>query len=182
LLQSSCTLSLLHRTEHCDKWLRVCQKVGSLGAADGQFNFQESTDVYGPLAGIAVDSSGNMYVTDQGNSRIQKFDSNGNFLTKWGSHGTGDGQFNHPNGVAVEKTGNVYVADFENGRIQVFAPSTKINNVQTNHPAIAESVGKPQTTNHPPDAFNQTVVVDNPETRTIDLKGIHKAQLPYTTH
>ena len=39
--------------------------------------------------GIATDSSGNVYVADMDNNRIQKFDSNGNFITKWGSHGTG---------------------------------------------------------------------------------------------
>ena len=43
--------------------------------------------------GVAVDSSGNVYVADSGNNRIQKFDSNGTFITKWGSTGTADGQF-----------------------------------------------------------------------------------------
>ena len=34
--------------------------------------------------GIAVDSSGNVYVADADNNRIQKFNSNGTFITKWG--------------------------------------------------------------------------------------------------
>jgi len=37
---------------------------------------------------IAVDSSGNVYVAEQGNFRIQKFDSQGNFITSWGSAGS----------------------------------------------------------------------------------------------
>jgi len=53
--------------------------------------------------------------------RIQKFDSNGSFLTAWGSAGSGDGQFNSPGGVAVEGGGSVYVADAGNYRIQKFA-------------------------------------------------------------
>jgi len=53
--------------------------------------------------------------------RIQKFDSNGTFLTAWGSAGSGDGQFNSPGGVAVEGGGSVYVADAGNYRIQKFA-------------------------------------------------------------
>ncbi|MGA9154833.1 MAG: SBBP repeat-containing protein [Candidatus Nitrosopolaris sp.] len=35
--------------------------------------------------GFAVDSAGNIYVADSGNDRIQKFDSNGTFITKWGA-------------------------------------------------------------------------------------------------
>lgn len=50
---------------------------------------------------IAVDSSGNVYVAEQGNFRIQKFDSQGNFITSWGSAGTGDDQFLDPHSLAV---------------------------------------------------------------------------------
>jgi hypothetical protein len=62
------------------------------------------------------------------NNRIQKFDSNGKFITKYGSMGTGDGQFNGPGpdgGASVGSSGNVYVADTYNDRIQAFAPYTK---------------------------------------------------------
>ena len=70
--------------------------------------------------GVAVDSSGNVYVADTNNNRIQKFDSSGTFITKWGSSGTGDGQFEYPTGIAVDSSGNVYVADTDNHRIQKF--------------------------------------------------------------
>jgi DNA-binding beta-propeller fold protein YncE len=43
-----------------------------------------------------------------------------NFITKWGSRGTEDGQFFHPGAVAVDSSGNVYVADELNHRIQKF--------------------------------------------------------------
>jgi len=41
------------------------------------------------------------------------------FVTKWGTHGSGDGQFNAPIDVAVGSSG-VYVVDIWNNRIQVF--------------------------------------------------------------
>ncbi len=84
--------------------------MGSNGSGDGQFGTQ----------GIAVTANGLVYVADQSNDRIQRFDEDGNFQTRWGSEGTGDGQFEHPGGVAVAPTGLVYVADTYNGRIQRF--------------------------------------------------------------
>ena len=48
------------------------------------------------------------------------FAASGDFILKWGSSGSGDGQFNAPYGVAVDSNGNVYVADTSNHRIQVF--------------------------------------------------------------
>ncbi len=84
---------------------------GSYGSGDGQFNY--------PL-GVAVDSSGNVYVADAYNDRIQKFNGSGSFIVKWGTYGSGDGQFNYPGGVAVDSSGNVYVADWGNDRIQKF--------------------------------------------------------------
>lgn len=84
---------------------------------------------YGPnnatsieVAGIATDTSGNVYVADGSNNRIQKFTSNGTFLTEWGELGTGPGQFNSPAGITLDATGNyVFVSDYYNARIQVFA-------------------------------------------------------------
>ena len=70
---------------------------------------------------VAVDSSGNVYVADTWNNRIQKFTSTGTFITKWGSSGSGDGQFSFPVGVAVDSSDNVYVADEYNYRIQKFS-------------------------------------------------------------
>jgi DNA-binding beta-propeller fold protein YncE len=84
---------------------------GSWGSGNGQFDWP---------SGVAVDSSGNVYVADTGNNRIQKFTSAGAFITQWGSYGSGNGQFDWPAGVAVDSTGNVYVADTLNIRIQKF--------------------------------------------------------------
>ncbi len=91
-------------------------KWGSLGSGDGQFY---------AAVGVAVDGSGNVYVTDSCNARVQKFDSSGAFLTKWGSPGTGDGQFGQcgQNKIAVDGSGNVYVADPGNSRVQKFDSS-----------------------------------------------------------
>ena len=41
-------------------------------------------------------------------------------VTKWGTQGTGDGQFQMPGGVPVASNGSVYVADVNNRRIQKF--------------------------------------------------------------
>jgi DNA-binding beta-propeller fold protein YncE len=57
---------------------------------------------------------------DVGNNRIQKFDNNGNFISMWGSKGSGAGQFDRPWGVAFDSSGNVYVTDQRNNRIQKF--------------------------------------------------------------
>ena len=86
-------------------------KWGSEGMGDGQFD--------SPI-GIAVDSSGYIYVADMYNHRIQKFDSDGNFLNKWGSLGNGDGQFERPYYIAVDSSDHVYVVDTWNHRIQKF--------------------------------------------------------------
>ncbi len=86
-------------------------KWGSQGSGDGQFVYPH---------GIAIDSSGNVYVADSGNSRIQKFTSDGTFITKWGTEGLGDGQFYEPTAVAVDSSGNVYVTDVSLHRIQKF--------------------------------------------------------------
>lgn len=74
----------------------------------------------GPIRpiGMALDSQGNIYISDDQNYRIEKFDSTGKFLTKFGSSGSGDGQFLQPRHIAIDDQGNIYVADFGNDRVQ----------------------------------------------------------------
>jgi DNA-binding beta-propeller fold protein YncE len=88
-------------------------REGIQGSGDGQFS--------GPY-GVAVDDSGNIYVGDFGNDRVQKFSSSPSFVTKWGSTGAGDDEFWGPTGVAVGPSGNVHVADFYNKRVKEHDP------------------------------------------------------------
>ena len=74
-------------------------------------------------AQIAMDGSGNAYVTDQSSHCVHKLDDRGKYIKSWGSKGTGDGQFDTPEGIAVDKSGNIYVCDRQNSRIQKFDPN-----------------------------------------------------------
>ncbi|SCW80545.1 DNA-binding beta-propeller fold protein YncE [Paenibacillus tianmuensis] len=80
--------------------------------------------------GVAVDGSGNIYVGDTGNARVQKLDVRSNSWSEWiyigGVIGGGLGEFKYPNGVAVDSKGNAYVADFGNHRIQKFDAATRV--------------------------------------------------------
>jgi DNA-binding beta-propeller fold protein YncE len=100
--------------DHLSSTGAVLASIGSGGTGDGQFA------PFGMLLGIALDRSGNVYVTDVYNYRVQKFSATGVFLAKWGSYGYHQGQFVAPWGIAVDGAGNVYVTDVSADRVQVF--------------------------------------------------------------
>ncbi|MCL4458965.1 MAG: TIGR03663 family protein [Chloroflexi bacterium] len=110
-----------------DTWNHRIQKFDGLGrflAVWGHYgNVKDGSGepgtFYGPR-GIAIDAMGNVYVTDTGNNRIQKFDNTGKYLTQYGTQGTDDGQFNEPVGIAIDAGGNILIADTWNRRIQKF--------------------------------------------------------------
>lgn len=68
--------------------------------------------------GLATDGHGLIYVATT--TRIIKFSSQGQFLTAWGSRGSGQGQFEETESIAVDRNGDVYAADTKNHRIQKF--------------------------------------------------------------
>src|SRR5947199_5067129 len=94
---------------------------GSEGSGNGQFNVPGH---------IALDSTGNLYVADIFNNRVQEFGSNGTFLTSFGTTGSGNGQLVYPNGLAVDSPSNVYQPDTRNPsgnsntRVDAFSPAT----------------------------------------------------------
>ena len=71
-------------------------------------------------SGIDLDSLDNAYVVDKNTSRIQKFDSNGIFLAKWGSRGTGEGQFLELEDIEIDSSDTIYVTDRGTASIQIF--------------------------------------------------------------
>jgi Ca2+-binding RTX toxin-like protein len=81
---------------------------GSLGSDPGQFNQPK---------GLTLDEDNNVYVADEFNNRIQKFDSNGNFITEFGQD-----RLNHTIDVAVDSEGQVYASDLD--EILIYALST----------------------------------------------------------
>lgn len=85
--------------------------MGDLGQKKGQF--------YRP-SHLVIDHSGNLYVTDSLNFRVQKFDPRGNFLKSFGRHGDTPGSFARPKGLDVDREGNLYVADAAFQNVQIF--------------------------------------------------------------
>ena len=75
---------------------------------------------YTGMRDISLDGSGNIYLIDTYGNQVRKFDSSGKFITKWGTKGTGDGEFWSPAGIAIDGSGYVYVSDTDNRRVQKF--------------------------------------------------------------
>ena len=96
------------------------QEFSAEGTYTSKFEFAEGSE-NGQLKepqGLAIDSKGNVWIADTSNSRIQEFNSKGEYQRKTGSEGTGNGQFKKPRGIAVDSSGDVWVADTGNNRIQ----------------------------------------------------------------
>ena len=98
-------------------------KWGSEGTGDGQF--QHLHDIAIGLGGNGETESQSginefVYTTDTELFNVQKFTTEGDFITSWGNEGEGDGQFASLESLDVDTQGNVYVADYDNNRIQKF--------------------------------------------------------------
>ncbi len=70
--------------------------------------------------GIAVDGQGRVFVSDQTQNLIHRFDAEGHETLSWGGAGDEIGKFHSPLGITVDAAGAVYVADSKNRRIQKF--------------------------------------------------------------
>lgn len=110
---------------------------------------------------VVADGSGNIYITDYGNSRIRKIDTNG-IITAFAGTGvsgySGDNgpatsaQLNSPRSIAIDSSGNLYIADSSNSRIRKVTPGGTITTVAgtssgfsgDNGPATSAQLASPQ--------------------------------------
>ena len=92
---------------------------------------EEMEEKGGPLQfnrpdGIAISPiTGQVYIADRNNDRIQVLNPDLTFSHSFGSYGSAKGQFRHPSDIAIDGQGLVYVADFSNHCIQKFTPNGK---------------------------------------------------------
>jgi tripartite motif-containing protein 2/3/tripartite motif-containing protein 71 len=107
---------VVHTWNHCIQVLNSdlafsCVSGGKQSGKNGLFSYP---------SGVACDSTGNVYVADSGNNRIQVFTADMKFQRKFGCRGEGDGELDWPAGVAVDSRGMVFVSEVGNSRVSVF--------------------------------------------------------------
>ena len=96
--------------------LTYASKFGETGTEAGKLK--------DPFGG-AIDSKGDLWIADEGNSRIEEFGQEGKYITTFGKAGSEPGQLKEPKGIAIDSKGNIWVAEAGNNRIQEFSPEGK---------------------------------------------------------
>ena len=89
----------------------LIKSFGEPGNSPGQF--------YLPTQ-VALGPEGNLFITDTGNFRVEKFSPEGEFLQSFGGLGKTHGKFLWPKGLAVDRHGRIYVADSRFANVQIF--------------------------------------------------------------
>jgi DNA-binding beta-propeller fold protein YncE len=120
------------RGHSVNKWLYAADastdyllRLGTGGHYLGRWSYgpKPSNPLNPSPAGVAVGGQGNVFVADAARNRIEKFYPPYGLINRWGTAGSGPGQFNLPVAVAVDRQGNIFVADKLNLRIQKFSPA-----------------------------------------------------------
>ena len=86
---------------------------GSKGSKPGEFYLTHGVKIH----------HNQVYVCDCYNHRIQVFDLDLVFIKSFGTHGSGQGQYDRPCDLAFDSQGNIYVSDYANNRVQVLDPN-----------------------------------------------------------
>jgi len=95
--------------------IQLIKKIGDIDTEDENLAFNYPSD-------IAVDASGNIYVLDSANNRVQKFSPEAKYLATFGRKGQGPGEFYNPDSIDIDANGFFYVMDTYQNRIQTMTP------------------------------------------------------------
>ncbi|MDA0769631.1 MAG: NHL repeat-containing protein [Chloroflexi bacterium] len=103
-------------SDEFEKLIKVFDADGQLVSEwDGEGGLQSPS-------GIAFDADENLLVVETSTGQVKKFTKTGNFISAFGSNGTGPGQMDRPWGICVDSNGDIFVADWGNNRAQKFSP------------------------------------------------------------
>jgi serine/threonine-protein kinase len=131
---------------------RVSTMAGSGDAGSGGFADGPAASArFNAPRGVAVDSSGNVYVADTLNERIRKINPSGMVSTIAGSGDQGNAngaasaaRFSNPDGIAVDASGNIVVSDNSSFRIREILAGGDVVDVAGTKEGFAD--GNPATT------------------------------------
>ncbi|MBI4655414.1 MAG: Ig-like domain-containing protein [Elusimicrobia bacterium] len=146
----------------------------SQDTSKGKEKGQTKEDKFNKPTGVAVDSSGNLWVADRNNDRVLKFSSTGAYIT------TLNAQLNKPHGLAIDKSGNLFVADRNNNEIKKFNPDGQL--LLTINTGLEIDFNKPQGA-IAVDELNQVYITDRNNDRVLiyDSSGNFIRQFPAAT-
>ena len=90
-------------------------------------------------SGIAGDSTGNMFISDEGNHTITHISSDGDLINRWGAYGHNESELNRPAGIFLDSQDNVFLTDALNSSVKVFSKNGEFIKTWGGH---GESAGK----------------------------------------
>ncbi|HEX5457846.1 MAG TPA: hypothetical protein VFX64_05610, partial [Candidatus Nitrosotalea sp.] len=131
---------------------------GSLGAGPGQLHLPR---------GIAVDISGNIYVADNRNNRVEKFDSSGTYLSSLATSSI-------PEGIAFDSSGNIYVVDRNSSSVEKFSPAGTLLSSFGSAGSAPGQLGNPERIAI--DSIGNIYVTDSNVIQKFNSKGIFISQ------
>jgi sugar lactone lactonase YvrE len=106
----------IYLTDYENHRINIIDTSGNFIAARGVRGSSNNASVYG----LATDSLGNIYLADFDMGEIRKYDANHQLLKKFGTQGSGDGQFNGLRELAIGANQKLYALDQNNNRVQIF--------------------------------------------------------------
>ncbi len=129
-------------THTMTKTTRSGDEIMHIGS--GEAAVKQSGEPFNRPTDVAISpSTGDIFISDgYGNSRVHRYDAEGNHLLSWGEPGADDGQFSLPHNISMVDDDHVIVCDRENHRVQVFTIDGEFVRTWHVHHAVAVTRGR----------------------------------------